>query len=102
METSTKRKRAAGDKEGGATPTKRAMAAAMRAVGDEEGNVEGGESDGDGDKEGDGEKEGKGPHSSSSSSDRLPPRHMLPLLLRLATAFRAVVAAALFGGGDGG
>ena len=90
MEMPTKRKRAAGDKEGGATPTKRAMAAAMRAVGNEEGNVKGGESDGDGDKEGDGEKEGEGPHS-SSSSDRLPPRHMLPLLLRLATAFRAVV-----------
>ena len=78
------------------------MAAATRAVGDEEGNVEGGESDSDGDKEGDGEKEGEGPHS-SSSSDRLPPRHMLPLLLRLATAFRAVVAAVLaHGGGDGG
>ncbi len=101
METPTKRTRAAGDKEGGATPTKRAMVAATRAAGDEEGNVEGGKSDGDGNKEGDGEKEGEGPHS-SLSSDRLPPHHMLPLLLRLATAFRAVVAAALFGGGDGG
>ena len=88
----------AGDKEGGAraarvmaTPTKRAMAAATRAAGDEEGDVEGGESDGDGDKDGDSEKEGEGPHL-SSLSDRLPPHHMLPLLLRLATAFRAVVA----------
>ena len=62
-----------------ATPTKRAIVAAMRAAGD---------------KEGDGEEEGEGPHS-SSSSDRLPPRHMLPLLLRLATAFRAIVGAAL-------
>ena len=53
--------------------------------------VEGGESDGDGDKEGDGEKEGEGPHLSSY----LPPRHMLPLLLRLATVFRTVVGAAL-------
>ena len=96
MATPTKRTRAAGDTEGGATPTKRAMAAATRAVGDEEGNVEGGESDGDGDKEGDGEKEGEGPHS-SSSSDRLPPRHMLPLLLRLATAFRTIVGAACQG-----
>ena len=98
-----------------ATPTKRAMVAAMRAAGDKEGNGEGGESDGDayeegeggdeegdgeggksdgdGDKEGDGEEEGEGPHS-SSSSDRLPPRHMPPLLLRLATAFHAVVGAA--------
>ena len=33
------------------------------------------------------------PHS-SSSSDRLPPCHMLPLLLRLATAFRAVMGTA--------
>ena len=56
--------------------------------------VEGGVSDGDGDKEGDVEKEDEGTHL-SSSSDRLPPRHMLPLLLRLATAFRAVVGAAL-------
>jgi hypothetical protein len=96
METPTKRTRAAGDKEGGATPTKRAMAAVTRAAGNEEGNVEGGESDCDGDKEGDGEKEGEGPHS-SSSSDRLPPRHMLPLLLRLTTAFRAVVGTACRG-----
>ena len=42
METPTKRTRAAGDKEGGATPMKRAIAAATRAAGDEEGNVEGG------------------------------------------------------------
>jgi len=70
------------------------MAVATRAAGDEEGNGEGGESDGDGNKEGDGEEEGEGPHS-LSSSDRLPPCHMLPLLLRLATAFRAVVGAAL-------
>ena len=78
-----------------ATPTKRAMAVATRAAGgDEEGDGEGGESDGGGNKEGDGEEEGEGPHS-SSSSDRLPPRHMLPLLLRLATAFRAVGGAAL-------
>jgi len=79
-----------------ATPRKRAMAAATRAAGDEEGNGEGRESDGDayeegdggeggkidgdGNKEGDGEEEGEGPHS-SSLSDRLPPRHMLPLLL---------------------
>jgi len=76
-----------------ATPTKRAMAVATRAAGDKEGNGEGGESDGDGNKEGDGEEEGKGPHS-SSSSDRLPPRHMPPLLLRLATTFHAVVGAA--------
>ena len=69
------------------------MAVATRVSGVKEGDGEGGESDGDGDKEGDGEKEGKGPHS-SSSSDRLPPRHMLPLLLRLATAFHAVVGAA--------
>ena len=75
------------------TPTKRAMVAAMRAAGDEEGDSEGGQSDGDGNKEGDGEEEGEGPHS-SSSSDRLPPRHMPPLLLRLATAFHAVVGAA--------
>ena len=33
------------------------------------------------------------PHS-SSSSDRLPPRRMPPLLIRLVTAFRAVVGAA--------
>ncbi len=39
-----------------ATPTKRVMAAATRAAGDEEGDGKGGESDGDGDKEGDGEK----------------------------------------------
>ena len=77
-----------------AMPTKRAMAAAMRAAGDKEGDGKGGKSDGDGDKEGDGEKEGEGPHS-LSSLDCLPPRHMLPLLLRLATAFRAVVGAAL-------
>ena len=77
MATPTKRTRAAGDTEGGATPTKRAMVAATRAVGVEEGNIEGGESDGDGDKEGDGEKEGEGPHL-SSYLDRLPPRHMLP------------------------
>ena len=73
------------------------MATAMRAAGNEEGDGEGGESDGDtykegdgggeggesdgnGNKEGNGEEEGEGPHS-SSSSDRLPPRHMLPLLL---------------------
>ena len=74
-----------------ATPTKR-----TRAAGDEEGDAEGGESDGDGDgdKEGDGEKEGKG-HHSSLSSDRLPPCHMFPLLLRLVTVFRAVVGASL-------
>jgi hypothetical protein len=75
------------------TPTKRAMAVATRAAGDKEGDGKGGESDGDGNKEGDGEEEGEGPHS-SSSSDRLPPRHMPPLLLRLATAFHAVVGAA--------
>jgi hypothetical protein len=39
-----------------ATPTKRAMVAATRAAGDEEGDGKGGESDGDGNKEGDGEK----------------------------------------------
>ena len=67
---------------------------ATRAAGvDKEGDGEGGESDGGDNKEGDGEEEGEGPHS-SSSSDLLPPRHMLPLLLRLATAFRAVVGAA--------
>jgi hypothetical protein len=77
-----------------AMPTKRAMAVATRAAGDEEGDGEGSESDGDGDKEGDGEEEVEGPRS-SSSPDRLPPRHMLPLLLRLATAFRAIVGAAL-------
>jgi hypothetical protein len=77
-----------------ATAPKREVAAATRAAGDEEGNAEGGESDGDGDKEGDGQKEGEGPHS-SSSSDRLPPHHMLPLLLRLATAFRTFVGTAL-------
>jgi len=70
------------------------MVVATRAAGDKEGDDKGGESDGDGDKEGDGEEEGEGPHS-SSSSDRLPPRHMLPLLLRLATTFRAIVGAAL-------
>jgi len=83
-----------------ATPTKRAMAVATRAAGVEEGGGEGGESDGNGNKKGDGEEEGKGPHL-SSSSDRLPPRHMLPLLLRLANAFRAVVGTPLrhsFGG----
>ena len=79
-----------------AMPTKRAMAAAMRAAGDKEGDGKGGESDGDGDKEGDGEKEGEGPHS-LSSLDCLPPRHMFPLLIRLATAFRAVVDAACRG-----
>ena len=42
------------------TPTKRAMAAAMRAAGYKEGDGEGGKSDGDGNKEDDGEKEGKG------------------------------------------
>ena len=77
-----------------ATPTKRAMAVATRAAGDKEGDGKGGESDGDGNKEGDGEEEGEGPHS-SSSSDRLPPGHMPPFLLRLATAFRAVGGAAL-------
>ena len=70
------------------------MAVATMAAGDKEGDDgEGSESDGDGDKEGNGEEEGEGPHS-SSSSDRLPPRHMPPLLLRLATAFHAVVGAA--------
>ena len=81
MAAPTKRTRAAGDTESGATPTKMAMVEATRAVGDEEGNVE---------------KEGKGPHS-SSSSDCLPPRHMLPLLLRLTTTFRAIVGAACRG-----
>ncbi len=76
-----------------AMPTKSAMAVTTRSAGDEEGEGEGGKRDGDGNKEGDGEEEGEGPHS-SSSSDRLPPRHMLPLLLRLATAFHAVVGAA--------
>ncbi len=76
-----------------ATPTKRAMSASTRVAGDEDGDGEGSESDGDGNKEGDGEEEGEGPHL-SSSSDRLPPRHMPPLLLRLATAFHAVVGAA--------
>ena len=42
------------------TPTKRAMAAAMRAAGYKEGDGEGGESDGDGNKEDDGKKEGEG------------------------------------------
>ena len=70
------------------------MVVATRAAGDKEGDGEGGESDGDGNKEGDGEEEGKGPHS-LLSSDRLAPCHMLPLLLRLATAFRAVVGAIL-------
>ena len=36
------------------TPTKRAMAVAMRAAGYKEGDGEGGESDGEGDKEGEG------------------------------------------------
>ena len=76
-----------------ATSTKRVMAVAMRVAGDKEGDDKGGKSDGDGNKEGDGEEEGKGPHS-LSSSDCLPPRHMLPLLLRLTTAFHAVVGAA--------
>ena len=75
------------------TPTKMAMAVATRAAGDKEGDGEGGESDGDGNKEGDGEEEGEGPHS-SLSSDRFPPRHIPPLLLRLATAFHAVVGTA--------
>ena len=56
------------------------MAVATMAAGDKEGDGKGGESDGNGNKEGNGEEEGEGPHS-SSSSDRLPPRHMLPLLL---------------------
>ena len=77
-----------------ATAPKRAVAAATRAAGDKEGDGKGSESDGDGNKEGDGEEESEGPHSSSSSSDRLPPRHMSPLLLRLATAFHAIVGAA--------
>ena len=77
-----------------ATPTKRAMAVATRATGDKEGDAKGGKSDGDGNKEGDGKEERKGPHS-LSSSDRLPPCHMPPLLLRLAAAFHAVVGAAL-------
>ena len=78
-----------------ATPTKRAMAVATRAAGDdEEGDGKGGKSDGGGNKEGDGEEEGESPHS-SSLSDLLPPRHMLPLLLTLATAIHAVVGAAL-------
>ena len=76
-----------------AMPTKRVMAVATKAAGDKEGDSEGGKSDGGGNKEGDGEEEGEGPHL-SSSSDCLPPRHMLPLLLRLVTAFRAVVGAA--------
>jgi len=70
------------------------MAVATRAAGDKEGDAKGSKSDGNGNKEGDGEEEGEGPRS-SSSSDRLPPRHMPPLLLRLATAFHAVVGAAL-------
>jgi len=69
------------------------MAVVTRAAGDKEGDGEGGKSDGNGNKEGDGEEESEGPHS-SLSSDRLPPRHMSPLLLRLATAFHAVVGAA--------
>jgi hypothetical protein len=76
-----------------ATPTKRVMAVATRAAGDKKGDGDGGESDGDGNKEGNGEEEGEGPHS-LSLSDRLPPRHMPPLLLRLATAFHAVMGAA--------
>ena len=56
------------------------MAVATRAAGDKEGDGEGGESDGDGNKQGNGEEEGEGPHL-SSSSDHLPPRHILPLLL---------------------
>ena len=85
---------AAGDKEGdGEGRESDGDAYEEGEGGDEEVDGEGGESDGGGDKEGDGEEEGEGPHL-SSSSDRLPPRHMLPLLLRLATAFHAVVGAA--------
>ncbi len=42
-----------------ATATKRAMAAATRVAGDEEGDGKGGKSDGDTYKEGDGEEEGE-------------------------------------------
>jgi len=93
--TATAPKRAAGDEEGnGEGGESDGDAYEEGEGGNKEGDGEGGESDGKGDKEGDGEEEGEGPHS-SSSSDRLPPHHMLPLLLRLATAFRAVVGAAL-------
>jgi hypothetical protein len=46
------------------------MAAATRAVGDKEGNGEGGKSDGDGDKEGDGKDEGKGKGGESDGNGK--------------------------------